>query len=48
MIINLVGTADLLDDAFVEYGDAVGQGQRLLLVMGYIYRSNPEPFLKIF
>ena len=48
MVVDLVGGADLLDDALVEHGDAVGQGQGLLLVVGDVDGGDAEVLLHLF
>ena len=48
VVIHLVGGADLLDEALVEYGDAVGQGEGLLLVVGDVNGGDAEVLLHLF
>ena len=38
-IVDLLRRADLLQDSLVHYRQAVGHAQRLLPVMGNVYRS---------
>ena len=45
VVVDLVGGADLLDDALVEHGDAVGQGQGLLLVVGDVDEGDAHLLL---
>ena len=47
VVVDLVGGADLLDDALVEHGDAVGQGQGLLLVVGDVDGGDAEVLLHL-
>ena len=42
VVVDLVGRTDLLDAALVEHGNAVGEGQRLLLVVGDVDRGDAE------
>jgi len=43
--IELLGSADLLDPSIPHHGDAVGDGQRLLLVVGHEHRRDPQLLL---
>ena len=47
IVVDLVGGADLLDVALVEHGDAVGQGQGLLLVVGDVDGGDAEVLLHL-
>ena len=48
VIVHLVGRADLLDIALVEHGDSVGEGQRLLLIVGDVDGGDAELPLHLF
>ena len=48
VIVDLIGRTDLLDVALVEYGDAVGQGQGFLLIVGDVDGGDAEIPLHLF
>ena len=48
MVVDLVGRADLLDDALVEHRNAVGERKCLLLVVGNVNAGDAEILLHLF
>src|SRR5215475_7410445 len=46
-MLDLVGSADLLDPPLVEHGDAVTEAHRLDLVMGDVDGGDPHPLLEL-
>src|SRR5215813_1358595 len=46
-MVDLVGSADLLDPPLVEHGDAVTEAHRLDLVMGDVDGGDPHPLLEL-
>ena len=48
VIVNFIGCADLFNVALVEHGDAVGQGQGFLLIVGDVDGGNAEIPLHLF
>ena len=47
VVVDLIGGADLLDDTLVEHGNAVGQGQGLLLIVGDVDGGDTEVLLHL-
>ena len=47
MVVNFARGADLLDFALVEHRNAVGHGERFLLVMGDKHDGEPQAFMQI-
>ena len=45
LVINILGRADLLDAALIHDNDGVGHGERLLLIVGNIYKSDAHRLL---
>ena len=48
VVVDLIGRADLLDEALVEHRDAVGERQRLLLIVGDEDKRDACVFLDLF
>ena len=47
-LIDVLRRTYLLDDAVIHNGNTVGNRQGFLLVMGNIYRCNPDLLLDVF
>jgi hypothetical protein len=46
LFVDLGRAADLLDPAIRHHGQAVGHGERLLLIVGHIQECDPDRFLE--
>ena len=45
LVIYILGRADLLDATLIHDNNGVGHGERLLLIVGHIYKSNAHRLL---
>ena len=48
MMINIIGSIDLLNTSLIHNSDAVGHGHSLDLVMGYINHSGLKHFVQLY